>query len=259
MAANNTDQGTRTPPVFIPCRNLPDNTENGIQYTVRELCAAAEKTSGYNSVIGAQKIGGLWRIYPKSADNRAMLLLKGIEVRNLTVNPFDKNPYIVKTPDGEKEVQTTKLIIGNLPISYSNDEIERKLVQLGCEPQSKLMMERDRDERGDLTRWLTGRRFVYIRIPDRALPEKDQYWQHNSNALSSRAEEQTRKLHLLQMLHQRTPSIVLHQRHRLQDLQTAWPQERSSLLPPTHRQQQQQHRGGQATNVRNTGASTGLR
>ena len=54
------------------------------------------------------------------------------------MNPFDKNPYIVKTPDGEKEVQTTKL---------SNDEIERKLVQLGCEPQSKLMMERDGRER----------------------------------------------------------------------------------------------------------------
>ena len=79
------------------------------------------------------------------------------------MNPFDKNPYIVKTPDGEKEVQTTKL---------SNDEIERKLVQLGCEPQSKLMMQRDRHERGGLTRWLTGRRFVYNRIPDCALPEK---------------------------------------------------------------------------------------
>ena len=118
MAANNTDQGRVTPPVFIPCRNLSDNIENGIQCTVHERCAAAEKTSGYNSVIGAQKIGGLWRIYPKSADNRAMLLLKGIEVRNLTVNPFYKNPYIAKTPDGEKEVQTTKLIIGNLPTSF---------------------------------------------------------------------------------------------------------------------------------------------
>ena len=101
---------------------------------------------------------------------RCFLLLEGMEVRILTVNWYDKNPHIVKTPDSPKEVQTTKLIIANLPIS--NDEIERKLVQLGCEPQSKLMMERDRDERGGLTRWLTGRRFVYIRIPDRALPEK---------------------------------------------------------------------------------------
>ena len=101
-----------------------------------------------------------------------MLLLKGTEVRNLTVNPFDKNQYIVTTPDRKKEIQTTKLIIGNLPISYSNDEIERKLVQLGYELQSKLMMERDRDERGGLTRWLTARRLVYIRIPDRAVPER---------------------------------------------------------------------------------------
>ena len=92
-------------------------------------------------------------------------------MRNLTVNPFDKIPYIVKTPDGQKEVETTKLIIGSFPISYSNDEIERTLVQLGCEPQSKLMTERDRDERGGLTRWLTGRRSVYTRIPDSALPE----------------------------------------------------------------------------------------
>ena len=64
MATNNTDQGRGTPPVFIPCGNLPDNTENGIQYTVREPGAAAQKTRGYNSVIGAQKIRGLWRTYP---------------------------------------------------------------------------------------------------------------------------------------------------------------------------------------------------
>ena len=88
-------------------------------------------------------------------------------MRNLTVNPIEKNPYIVKTPDGKKEEQTTKLIIGNLPTNYSNEEIEMKLVQLGCEPQSKLMLERDRDERGWLSRWLTGRRFVYIRIPEK--------------------------------------------------------------------------------------------
>ena len=64
MATNNTDQGRGTPPVCIPCGNLPDNTENGIQYTVREPGAAAQKTRGYNLVIGPQKIRGLWRTYP---------------------------------------------------------------------------------------------------------------------------------------------------------------------------------------------------
>ena len=73
-------------------------------------------------------------------------------------------------------------------ISYSNDEIERKLIQLGCEPQSKLMKE-------------TGTR--------------EEVWRDGTHAVSSRAEEQARKRHLFQMLYQRTPSIVL------QDLQTS--------------------------------------
>ena len=160
------------PPVFVPCRNLPDCGDRDKPYSVHEICAAAEKTSGYNTIIGAQRIGGLWRIYPRTMDSRTTLLLKGLEIRHHTVNLFDRNPFIVLTTQGEREAPTTKLIIGNLPISYSSDEIERKLVQIGCEPHSKLLMERDRDEKGGLTRWLTGRRFVCIKIPVRPLPEK---------------------------------------------------------------------------------------
>ena len=160
------------PPVFVPCRNLPDGGDTDKPYTVHEICAAAEKTSGYNTIIGAQRIGGLWRLYPKTMDSRTTLLLKALEIRHHTVTLFDKNPFIVRTLQGEREAPTTKLIIGNLPISYSNEDIERKLVQIGCEPHSKLLMERDRDEKGGLTRWLTGRRFVYIKVPTRPLPEK---------------------------------------------------------------------------------------
>ena len=118
------DRGT--PPVFVPCRNLPDNGDTDNPYTVREICAAAEKTSGYNTIIGAQRIGGLWRIYPRTMDSRVTLLLKAIELRHHTMNLFDKNPFIVRTPQGEREAPTTKLIIGNLPISYSNEDTQRK-------------------------------------------------------------------------------------------------------------------------------------
>ena len=170
MSATSTEDSRGTPPVFISCRALPDN--EGKPLTVHEICAAAEKTSGYNSVIGAQRIGSLWRVYPRTQGNRASLLLNGFELRNRLISPNDKNPFIVRTPEGEKEAPTTKLIIGNLPISYSNQDIETKLRQLGCELQSKMMMERDRDENGGLTRWLTGRRFAYMKIPDRPLPEK---------------------------------------------------------------------------------------
>ncbi|KAL8593218.1 hypothetical protein ACOMHN_009873 [Nucella lapillus] len=169
--ASTSDSERGTPPVFIPSRNLPEAEANK-SYSVRELCAAAEKNSGYNTIVGAQRIGSLWRVYPKTPENRASLLLNGIEIRNRLITPNDKNPFIVHTPQGEKEAPTTKLIIGNLPISYSNSEIEAKLLQLGCQPQSKLLMERDRDEKGGLTRWLTGRWFVYIKIPDHPLPAK---------------------------------------------------------------------------------------
>jgi len=166
---NNSEQDRGTPPVFIPCRNLPDGDT---PYTVREICACGEKPSGYGSMIGAQRIGNLWRLYPKHSKARIDLLLKGIQIRGQTISPSDKNPFIVRNDEGGAEVPTTKLVIGNLPLSYSNEEIMRKLEQIGCDPHSKLMMEKDRDERGGLTRWLTGRRFIYIAIPSHPLPTK---------------------------------------------------------------------------------------
>ena len=144
---NSTQEESRgAPPVFIPCRMLPDCENRPL--TVREVCAAAEKTCGYNSMVGAQRLGNLWRIYPRTEGYRASLLMNGLEIRSILISPTDKNPFIVRTPQGEKEVPTTKVIIGNLPISYSNQDIEAKLLQLGCELQSKILMERDRDDNG---------------------------------------------------------------------------------------------------------------
>ena len=57
-----------------------------------------------------------------------------------------KNPFIVQASNG-KEIPTAKLIIGNIPLSYSDEEIEGTLVKLGCKPRSKMLVERDRDER----------------------------------------------------------------------------------------------------------------
>lgn len=52
--------------MFILCLNFPP--DNNKPYTVRELCAAAEERSGFNSVLGAQPMGGVWRLYPKTED-----------------------------------------------------------------------------------------------------------------------------------------------------------------------------------------------
>ena len=41
-------------PVFLPAVKEKE-------YSVAEICAAAERTKGFESVEGAQRIGGLWR------------------------------------------------------------------------------------------------------------------------------------------------------------------------------------------------------
>ena len=131
-------------PVFILSRSLPpDNDES---YTVHELVLLQNKTSGFNSVLGAQRMGGVWRLHPKTADSRTKLRLEGIVVRRHSETTHDKNLFIVQASDG-KEIPTAKLIIGNIPLSYSNDETEGTLVTHGCKPRSKMLMERDRDER----------------------------------------------------------------------------------------------------------------
>lgn len=156
------------PPLFLAARDLPA----GDPYTVREICAAAEKVGGYHTVLGAQKIGGHWRVYMLGSEARLNVLTRGVEIRGHLITPFDKNPNIVTTESGDKEIPTTKVIVGGVPISFSNEEIEKRLCHLGCKLRSKLMMEKDRDENGGLTRWLTGRRFAYIEVPPKPLPQR---------------------------------------------------------------------------------------
>ena len=43
---------------------------------------------------------------------------------------------------------------------------------MGFKPRLKMLMERDRDERECLNRWLTGRRFLYIEFPSHPLPPR---------------------------------------------------------------------------------------
>ena len=131
-------------PVSVLSRSLPP--DNDKPYTVHELVLLQNKTSGFTSVLGAQRMGGVWRLHPKSEDSRTKLLLEGIVVRRHSETTHDKNPFIVQASDG-KEIPAAKLITGNIPLSYSNDEIEGTLVNLGCKPRSKMLVERDRDER----------------------------------------------------------------------------------------------------------------
>ncbi|KAL8619141.1 hypothetical protein ACOMHN_019413 [Nucella lapillus] len=157
-------------PVFILNNQLPAFDEKN--FTTAEICAAVEKTSGYETIEGAQRIGGLWRIYPRSSEARQILLLQGFAIRHVRVEVKDRNPFVVTTADREREIEATKLIINNVPLSYSDEAILKTIKKIDVNIRSKLIYERDRDSNGKLTRWKTGRRFLYIDIPVKPLPKQ---------------------------------------------------------------------------------------
>lgn len=159
MEANNNNSGgvaagtnTETKSVklvFIKFRDLP-NSDN-YEYSVTELCRACEHVTGAQSMVGSHRTSGLWRLYSNSLQARAQLLVSGIALCGVHVSLTDNNPFLVRGQNG-MEVPTTCVIIGDVPLSFTNKEIEGALVKFGCVLMSPIKYELDRDENGKLTR-----------------------------------------------------------------------------------------------------------
>ena len=125
--------------------------------------------SDESTVEGAQRIGGLWRIYLTDQNTRVQALCTGINIRGIQINLKDKNPYLVA---GHDEVESTRLYIRNVPLSYDNDAIENSIKSLGVQMLGSLKYVRARTPAGKLTNFKTGDRFVDIIVPSEPLPKK---------------------------------------------------------------------------------------
>ena len=79
----------------------------------------------------------------------------------MNVQDRDTNPFVLRD-DTEEEKPSTKVCVDDLPISVADSEIEFALNKLGVELRSEIKKERAHDTDNKLTRFLTGRRFVYI-------------------------------------------------------------------------------------------------
>lgn len=152
-------------PVFIKNRDIPNSDVN--RPNCLELCLAAERVAGRDSIVGAQDIKGLWRIYPATKEARSTLLIKGMVMRDVSVQLCETNPFSIRADGIEKP--STKVYIDGIPISVADSEIEHSLLKLGCELRSEVKHERARDRDGKLTRFLTGKRFVFITLPNTPL------------------------------------------------------------------------------------------
>ncbi len=133
-----------------------------------EVCEACEVIAGDGSMEGCQKLGGLWRLYPKTVTARNILLVKGIVLRGMSISVMDRNPYLLNQ---QAEGPTVKITIGNCPHSIANSEIEKSLRKIdGLNLMSKIFDQNYRRDNGELTTWKSGRRFAYVSKPSSPLP-----------------------------------------------------------------------------------------
>ena len=87
-------------------------------------------SGGSKAVDGAQRIGGLWRIYLKNSDERVLLLSSGINLRGLHKTFKDRNPFLII---GRQSVESTRLYVRNIPLSFDNEVITNELKSMGIE------------------------------------------------------------------------------------------------------------------------------
>lgn len=133
-----------------------------------KLSVACDKSIGpHGGIDGCQFLNGLWRLYPLTEKARQALLTNGITIDRRHIPVIGTNPKIVDGPG-----ESVKLIIGKIPLSLSNSEIEKALAEMdNVKVRSKLFYEHYRDEDGKLTSYKSGRRFVYIDKPISPLPK----------------------------------------------------------------------------------------
>ena len=83
-------------PVFFKQYDYGGSQESDNQLALYDVCVAVGHIIGTSSVDGAQNIGGIWRIYLKSRESRARLLIrKEVPINGKMVPLFDKNPALM--------------------------------------------------------------------------------------------------------------------------------------------------------------------
>ena len=153
----------RVLPVFLREKDIP---RAGITpVSVLEICTAAERVTGLRTIEGAQWINFQWRIYPLTRKARDDLLIQGIVLRDTQLKVSAENCFIIRDAATGDDKPSTKVWIDSVPLSVDDKEIEQSLLSLKCELRTDIKRERARNVDGKMTRFLTGRRFVFITTP----------------------------------------------------------------------------------------------
>ena len=70
MSSRQSTEFISAPPVFFTNSDAPHYTSHA------EFCADAEKLTGFESIVGCQRIGQVWRLYPSTLEIKLNLLVR---------------------------------------------------------------------------------------------------------------------------------------------------------------------------------------
>ena len=98
VARDNMEDQVDCESVYVTTKALPSRH---VSPDTIDLCTAAERATGRGTIRGAQRICGLWRIYPRKSGARQKLSLEGMELWGVQITLLDKNPFIIRDQNGE--------------------------------------------------------------------------------------------------------------------------------------------------------------
>ena len=114
-------------------------------------------------IEGAQKVGGLWKLYVSTPKARATLLSRNLSIQNRTVCMYDKNPFGMRR---QNRGQTKKITIQDLPLSVENEDVYNLITSFpGYEIIGDVKFSRARKPTGGWSNFKNGDRFCYAKAP----------------------------------------------------------------------------------------------
>lgn len=153
------------PPVFVKSKDVPD------YMTLHEydVYSCAKDVVGVQNVIGCQRIGGLWRIYVSSVEDRIKLITKRLTIRNQLVNVYSDNPFRTGIQSPEEEI--VRLTIKGIPLSKDNSGLEVFLQHYDVETTRPIQYAQIRNPvTKELTDAYSGDRIVYAKPLTKHIP-----------------------------------------------------------------------------------------
>ena len=153
--------------VYVIGRDIP-SADYDFRYTPLDICEAVENLTGKDTVEGCINSKGLLRLQPKTRTARNLILTTGLKLYGTSITVYDKNPFM-RREGATQETPSTRLVIGDIPFTLANSEIESALKRVGCELLSSVMDEKVKYRDGRLSKFKTGRRFLFIAVPSKPL------------------------------------------------------------------------------------------